>query len=112
MKTILRNKINKKLKNFNHKKVILNSKKIHQRLFSIKVFQKAQKIGLYFSKENEVSTKEIISNLLKKHKKVFLPKIQNETLEFRQIKNIKDLQVGPFNIYEPKPNYTKISAQK
>ena len=61
-------------------------------------------IGIYFSKDNEVLTKEIISNFLEVGKRIFLPKIVNNVIKFSEIKDFDDLEPGNFNIMEPKPH--------
>jgi len=102
MKKILRKKILEKFKNLNYETHITHSKKIQKNLLTLNHFEKAKKIGLYFSKDNEVSTKKIITNLLQNGKEVFLPKIENNNLNFKKINKLSNLEIRNFGILEPK----------
>jgi methylenetetrahydrofolate dehydrogenase (NADP+) / methenyltetrahydrofolate cyclohydrolase len=101
MKNLIRKKIKNKLVTLDSKIAIKKSLKIQENLFNLDFFNKAQKIGIYYSKENEVSTINLISKLLKKNKTVIIPKINNSKLEFKKINSLKDLEKGSFDIFEP-----------
>ena len=83
----------------------IHSEKIHSRLKKIKSFSTAESIGCYYSIGSEVQTKPIIQDLLNQNKKVSLPKIMNDILVFRSIKNFNKLEKGNFGILEPKDDW-------
>lgn len=57
-------------------------------------------IGIYVSLELEVYTLDLIKNTLKT-KRVAVPKVVGETMEFYEIKNLEDLKEGHFHVLEP-----------
>lgn len=78
------------------------SSEIIKRLINTKEYQKSKVIALYSNISSEVETKELIKISLE-NKKVVLPKINKDnTMDFYEIKYLKDLEVGAFNIKEPK----------
>ena len=83
----------------------IHSEKIHSRLKKIKSFLNADSIGCYYSIGSEVQTRLIIQELLNQNKKVSLPKVMNDILVFRTIKNFDKLEKGNFGILEPKDDW-------
>ena len=78
------------------------SSEIIKRLINTKEYQKSKVIALYSNISSEVETKELIKISLES-KKVVLPKINKDnTMDFYEIKCLKDLEIGTFNIKEPK----------
>lgn len=78
------------------------SSEIIKRLINTKEYQKSKVIALYSNISSEVETKELIKISLE-NKKVVLPKINKDnTMDFYEINCLKDLEVGAFNIKEPK----------
>ncbi len=78
------------------------SSEIIKRLINTKEYQKSKVIALYSNISSEVETKELIKISLE-NKKVVLPKINKDnTMDFYEIKCLKDLEIGAFNIKEPK----------
>lgn len=78
------------------------SSEIIKRLINTKEYQKSKFIALYSNISSEVETKELIKISLE-NKKVVLPKINKDnTMDFYEIKYLKDLEIGAFNIKEPK----------
>jgi len=86
------------------------SKRIKKRLFSLPEFKKAKVVMLYASMADEVSTEEIIDEVLEMGKRVVLPllvspdKIVPKEITSRK----KDLEKGSFGIYEPKNCQRKV----
>jgi methylenetetrahydrofolate dehydrogenase (NADP+)/methenyltetrahydrofolate cyclohydrolase len=119
MKKIIRKKLAEKRKALPLAKVKADSEKIKNKLLATPQIKNSQKIGLYFSKDKEVLTEEIIIDLLKKGKKVFLPRVKYENngqedknLEFCEIKKLGDLEKGSYGIMEPKSGCLKIKPDK
>ena len=78
------------------------SKKIQKRINKVYAFKDAQKIGLYYPIGSEILTQDIIQELISKGKEVFLPKVIEENMEFRKIEDFRSLEIGNFDIMEPK----------
>ena len=78
------------------------SKKMQKRINKVYAFKDAQKIGLYYPIGSEILTQDIIQELISKGKEVFLPKVIGETMEFRKIEDFGSLEMGKFDIMEPK----------
>ena len=76
----------------------IHSEKIYSRLKKIKSFSNANSVGCYYSIGSEVQTKPIILDLLNQKKQVSLPKVVNDVLVFRTIKNFDKLEKGSFGI--------------
>ena len=58
---------------------------------------------IYVSKEDEIDTLKLITYFLK-HKKVAVPKVEDNKMNFYYIDSLADLGKGCFNILEPKTN--------
>ncbi len=63
--------------------------------------QTAKIIAIYASLDKEVRTDELIETLLLNHR-VVLPRVKNNTMEFIEIKQLSDLEVGHFGVREPR----------
>jgi len=85
----------------NISKIIMG--KVLKKLESLEIGgkEKCENIGLYFAKDNEVLTKYLILEILNLGKRVFLPKMSEDHIEFREIKSLDDLETGSFDILEP-----------
>ena len=83
----------------------IHSEKIYSRLKKIKSFSNANSIGCYYSIGSEVQTISIIQELLNQEKHVSLPKVVDDTLVFRTIKQFDKLEKGSFGILEPKDDW-------
>lgn len=82
----------------------IHSQKILSKLKKIQVFSDAESIGCYYSIGSEVLTYNIIKNLLDAKKTVSLPKISDNTMDFRKIEHVKNLEKNNFDIPEPREN--------
>ncbi len=81
------------------------SEKIHSRLRKISEFSNANSIGCYYSIGSEVQTRPIIEEILSQKKQVSLPKITDDTLVFRLVKDFTKLEKGSFGVMEPKDDW-------
>ncbi len=63
----------------------------------------AKTILIYVSINSEVDTKKLIAYFLK-NKKVAVPKIENNTMNFYYINSLNDLKIGTYYILEPTTN--------
>ena len=78
------------------------AKKIQVRLEKIDAYRGAKMIGLYYSIGSEIPTRDIIQEVLSTGRKVCLPRVLRQELEFREISDFSSLEMGSFDIMEPK----------
>ena len=83
------------------------SKEIQKKLKNIRQYREAKKIAAYYPIGSEVLTQDIIQEALSEGKKVHLPKIIGKEMEFRQISNFNDLEIGSYDIMEPRQECLK-----
>ena len=103
-KESLRNILLEKRDNTSFDLMKIASANIQKKLKKIFAFKNAQKIGAYYPIGSEISTQDIIQELLSQGKDVFLPKVVGDTIEFRKITSFSSLEQGSFDIMEPKDN--------
>ncbi len=80
------------------------SEQIHRNLKKIAQFRLAKMVGSYYPIGSEVLTQNIMQELLSEGKEILLPKVVEDKLEFRKIKDFNSLEKGNFDIMEPKDN--------
>jgi len=100
----LRKEIKKKRKNLSKDELREKSTAIKNRLFKMKLFRHAQTILFYVSYSNEVYTHDMIKESIAIGKHVIVPKsvTQDNTLILSKLKSWGDLEIGAYNILEPK----------
>lgn len=97
---LIRNNINNKKEKSN----IIKSKVIAE-----EVYKKAKVIAIYKNLKSEVDTEEIIKHSFKYGKKIVLPKVENESMNFYEIKSINETLIkSKFGVYEPEGLKEKI----
>ena len=75
---------------------------IKENLKTLEEYKTANKIGIYYSMENEVDTKEIIKDLLDSKKEVYLPKVLEDTMDFFRIESLDfEKEKSSFGVIEP-----------
>ncbi|MDH3502063.1 MAG: 5-formyltetrahydrofolate cyclo-ligase [Nitrosopumilus sp.] len=79
------------------------SKQIQKKLKKINIFRNAQKIGSYYPIGSEVITQDIMQEAISSGKQVYLPKVIGKEMEFRKIMDFSSLEIGNFDIMEPRP---------
>lgn len=77
------------------------SEQITKKFLSLDCVKKASVIYLYVNQETEVVTKPLIEQLLKSGKRIGVPKVYGEEIEFIEIKNLKECIPGYKGILEP-----------
>lgn len=90
-------------------KIEKKSSQIAKNLFSIDKIRDKRNFSVYLPINNEVDTKFIINNLLKKHKNLYCPyfsKVDN-AYYFTKFKDWKNLEKGPHQILQP-ANFKKV----
>ena len=100
----IRKKILSQLSSQSKKKALKKSKAVKKKLFSCNEFKKANFVMLYASKDEEVSTCEIIDEALRMGKRVALPLCTSQkTITAKQISDRKrDLERGTYGIWQPR----------
>ena len=75
---------------------------IYSKIINHKIINKYNTLLIYVSTKDEVDTLKIIKYYLNSNKKVAVPKIENNKMNFYYIDSLNDLELGYFNILEPK----------
>ncbi|EME32186.1 5-formyltetrahydrofolate cyclo-ligase [Galdieria sulphuraria] len=92
LKRELRRRTREKLKQLKEEVVLVESKKITERLATWTPFQQASSVACYVSFTKEVDTREIIRLILESNKRCFLPRIQEDhTLWFYQAHSLEQI---------------------
>ncbi len=77
------------------------SQKICNKFIQTDIYIKSDSIGCYYPIGSEVDIKYIFLDIFKKNKKLFLPKIKNDIINFTIVKNLDSLIKNRFGILEP-----------
>jgi 5-formyltetrahydrofolate cyclo-ligase len=104
MKDQIRRELIVRRKKLSEKEVFDKSFEIKNRLFDSDIFRNAISILFYVSYGGEVFTHDMIKECLILKKNVIVPKsnIENRTLILSKLVGWDDLEVGSYNILEPK----------
>lgn len=81
--------------------MFFKSSMIFEQLITVPEYKRANKIFTYVSMNNEVDTIMLIDYSLSIDKRVFVPKVVGNSMEFYEISDISELSPGYFGIYEP-----------
>lgn len=76
---------------------------IYDQLKLLDIYKQASVIYVYMDFKNEVITKHMIEDALCDGKKVAIPKIIDDIMDFYYIDDIENLKSGYFGIREPEP---------
>ncbi len=101
-KTSLRKVLLEKRDGISEDMIKIASEKIFNKLKQIKEYKEAQSIACYYPTGSEVLTQNILLEALSSGKKICLPKVVEDDLEFREINGLNSLEKGTFDIMEPK----------
>ena len=85
------------------------SKKIAEKLIKHPEYQSAELVFTYIDAKGEVKTKDIIEHAWENRKRVAVPRVQGDIMEFYLISSYEDLEPGNFGIMEPKKNSTEVT---
>ena len=78
------------------------SKKIVDSIINSDEYKTNNVFFAYAALEDEVNIDEFIIQALADNKKVFLPRVKKDSMNFYQIESLSDLENGNFNVREPK----------
>ena len=109
MKDRLRKSIEKKRNTLSTSEVLEKSSRIKKRIFEMDLFRDAQTILFYVSYGNEVYTHDMIKESISLGKTVVVPKsvTKNNALILSRLTDWNNLEVGAYNILEPKQESIK-----
>ncbi len=86
------------------------SEMIQARVLNMNEFVSAKIVAAYHPIGSEVSTIKILSSILQLNKHLALPRVEDETIIFAEVKDLeKDLEVGQYNIMKPKNHCLKMN---
>ena len=71
------------------------------------LYQEAESILTYVSFGSEVSTRDLIERAMKDGKKVYVPRVDGDTMEFYRFEEWKELEESRLGILEPDKNPAK-----
>ncbi len=100
----LRDIYKKKRKDLDDSTRFKASVEICKQLFNHSFYKKAKTIGFYVSLDDEVETILLIEQALKK-KRIAVPKVEGENMNFYRIQSLTDLDEGSFHVFEPTTPY-------
>lgn len=97
----IRKKVLKMRSNLTENEIAYKSNIICRKILTSKEYDKAKDICLYMPMRNEVDVTLLIKDIIKDNKKVWLPKIDGEIMDFHYYDENTELIDGPFNTKEP-----------
>ncbi|HNR44178.1 MAG TPA: 5-formyltetrahydrofolate cyclo-ligase [Methanofastidiosum sp.] len=105
-KSELRARIKEEMANLDYAKKGIMDEKIRNTIYSLKEYRLANTIFTYVSKDKEVDTIDLITHSMTLGKAVCVPltKKEDNSLEIREIEELRDLKIGNFDILEPNEN--------
>ncbi len=77
------------------------NQRIHERLYGLKEFKACDAVFTYVSFGSEVDTTEIIDKAFGMNKKVYIPRVEKDDLNFYRIDSCDNLVRSKFGIFEP-----------
>lgn len=77
------------------------SRMITEKIINIKEYQDTDSVLIFVSYRSEVDTGYIINDCFINHKKVYVPKVNGNNMEFYRIYSVNDLEEGYKGIREP-----------
>lgn len=111
-KKSLRRQMKKQREAMEREELFSKSEQIFEQLITVPEYKRSDKIYTYVSMNNEVDTIMLIDYSLSIDKRVFVPKVIGNHMEFYEISDISELSSGYFGIYEPdingkEPDYSR-----
>lgn len=100
----IRKEIIEKRNNLSKNFVAFNSNIIKEKILHMDEYINCDCIYIYMSINKEVDTADIILDAFKNNKKVAIPKVVNNIMDFYYIENINQTSIGNFGILEPTTN--------
>ncbi len=90
----------------------MSSLKVADRIIGHQWFYQAEHVLIFVSYGSEMDTSEILTEALRKGKKVYVPKVEGEHMEFYRIRSMEELVEGYKGIREPDGTSEKYEEKK
>jgi 5-formyltetrahydrofolate cyclo-ligase len=103
-KAALREKISAQIAELSLEEKKSESEVVGKMFLALPEFQKAKVVGFYASDENEIETDALIEKSLELGKRIAIPRVENKTLDWREIRSLADLELGEFGLRHPQKN--------
>ncbi len=103
-KNVIRKQMKSLRKNMEREDRFQKSMAIFEQVIMVPEFKRADKIFTYVSMDDEIDTIMLIDYSLSLEKRVFVPRVTGNDMEFYEISDISELSPGYFGIYEPDIN--------
>lgn len=101
----IRNFIRSKKRELTQLDISKASKEIRDNLFTCSYYKNATAIFTFVSYNQEVDTKEIIKRAMEDGKRIAVPKVLGDEMEFFYISSLEELKEGYQHIFEPITNH-------
>ena len=109
-KQCLRLRLQKHFAMVDEKKKRSWSTKISTHIVKMDMYKKANIIAFFIPLDNEPDIWSVIRNAWEHKKTVAIPRIEGKKLTLRKITEENDLETGPFNVRQPKPDQPIVSS--
>lgn len=100
-KNTIRKEVLKARKKLTPLEIMFASDKISEYVLSLDELNEAESVLIYADYNNEVMTDKLVLSLMMKGKKIYMPKVFGDEMEFFRVFSLDELEVGAFNIREP-----------
>ncbi|XP_003700587.2 methenyltetrahydrofolate synthetase [Megachile rotundata] len=89
------------------------SRKVFEKLCSLKQFQESKRVSVYLSTEDEINTIPILKHMFKLNKEVFVPRYKGKQMEMVKLSSMEDYEKLPLTkwcIKQPSINEIRENA--
>ena len=102
LKKEMRNTVRKRQAGLLREYIKYTNEKICCNILSMKEYKNAKAVFCFVGTKDEIDTTEILEEVLKDGKKLFVPKCRDKgIMDALEIKSLKDLELGAYGIMEP-----------
>lgn len=106
----IRKKILKARESLSEREAAEWSQAVCKRLYEMADLKQTEWIYGYMPIRREVNIRPLLERLLKEGKKLALPRVCGDAMEFYQIHSFEDLEEGSFHVLEPKAGCQRVEA--
>jgi len=100
-KTLIRKEALNRRKSLSEQEREMKNQLIIEKLMTVDAYKTAQNILIYASYNYEVDTDLLILKSMVKGKKIYMPKVDGDDMEFYRVFSLDELKAGAFGIREP-----------
>jgi 5-formyltetrahydrofolate cyclo-ligase len=94
-KQLLRKEIVAKVKSLSASEKVRQSQAVTQKLLGSSMWQKSERISVFLSLPDEVSTDVIVDEALRQNKQLFIPRYTGDKMDMLRLYSAADLQTLP-----------------